>query len=81
MEPKSVVHVNTTTAHLPASITIQFGERRFEEIERYRDIIHNLLASGGLDVKRGYTELHFDENGILQNVQVHVALWKRRRDQ
>ena len=51
-----------------------------EEVDRYVEIFHALLQSGGLSgVKGGKTILHFDGEGIFQGVELDYWPWRRRK--
>lgn len=57
-------------------ITIEIEGMSFEKCERYREIIHILIASGSLDIPYGRTVLHW-ENRMLMMVDGQPTLWKR----
>lgn len=61
-------------------IEIKLEGATLEQTERYRQLITTLIASGALDTKNGSTTLHFDFEGTLQEVEVHVKKWRKPRD-
>ncbi len=63
---------------LPSTITITIAEKQ-EVAERYRGIIHTLIAERAFNIKNGYVNLHFDENGTLHSIEVHKKLWRRKK--
>ena len=51
-----------------------------EETDKYLEIFHVLLSSGGLSgVKGGKTILHFDAEGIFQGVELDYWPWRKRK--
>lgn len=51
-----------------------------QEIARYIEILGVMLEKGALDgVKGGSTVLHFDKDGVFQQLQLDYSPWKRRR--
>ena len=50
-----------------------------EETERCRIIIHNLFTSGVLNIKNGSATLHFDSEGLLQEIRLEKILYKRKK--
>lgn len=47
------------------------------ETERYRDILAVMFANGVMNLRGGSAELHFDQDGILQEIEIKI---KRRRN-
>ncbi len=51
-----------------------------EETDRFREIFHALITTGGLSgVKGGRTILHFDADGIFQGIELDYWPWRRRK--
>lgn len=51
-----------------------------ETLEKYREIMHALVVSGGLSgVKGGQTIIHFDGQGQFQGVQLSYWPWRKRK--
>lgn len=57
-------------------IEIELEGVSFEQTERYREVIHLLIASGALNIRNGKTILHWDQNA-LQGIETDVQLWRR----
>ena len=51
-----------------------------EETEKYLEIFHALLKSGGLSgVKGGKTIIHFDGEGVFQGIELAYWPWRKRK--
>lgn len=63
-----------------AKIEIEIRGYTQEEVDRFREIFHALITTGGLSgVKGGRTILHFDQDGIFQGIELDYWPWKRRK--
>jgi hypothetical protein len=58
-------------------ITFEMEGVTQETTERYRDIIDILIRNGALQVRNGKVILHFDNQGILREMEFHVKRYKR----
>ena len=47
-----------------------------EDTDRYRQAIHTLIAQGVLGLRRGSVTLHFDHEGVIQEIEYHRR-WRR----
>ena len=61
------------------TIILEFDEISPEATERFRQIFVDLIASGGLNIRNGNTTLHFDQNGVMQMVDVYEKRWLKRK--
>ena len=51
-----------------------------QEIDKYVEIFHALLKSGGLSgVRGGKTIIHFDAEGTFQGIELDYWPWRRRK--
>ena len=64
---------------MKGTIKIEIEGISFEETERYREVIHYLILSGGLNIKNGNTTLFFDDIGVLQEVETKAKRWRRNK--
>ena len=62
---------------MKGTIKIEIEGISFEETERYRETVHYLILSGGLNIKNGQTTLFFDNEGVLQEVETKAKRWRR----
>ncbi len=61
------------------TIVLEFEGISQPDAERYRAIFVALFASGGLNVRSGKVELHYDHEGNLQLIETHEKRWVRRK--
>lgn len=61
------------------TIKIEMEGISYQETERYREIIHWLIASGGLNIKNGKTILNFDSEGLIQEITTDATRWRRNK--
>lgn len=47
-----------------------------EQTERLRGIIHTLFEQGLFNLRNGYGIMHFDNDGILRELEIHVKKWR-----
>ena len=62
-----------------AEIKLEFSNLSFDEVERYKEIIHTLITSGALNIKNGKAILNFDHQGILQQITTDMVKYKRNK--
>lgn len=60
-------------------ITLKLDGATLSETERCRLIVHTLFQQGVLNVKNGSVILHFDHEGVLQEIEVHKKQWRRNK--
>ena len=69
-----------TTINLPGIIQVLLPNTPFEEVERCREIIHTLFESDFFKIKNGKATVHFDHQGIVQQIGVDSIRWKRDKN-
>ena len=62
---------------MKGTIVITLEGVSISQTERYRLLIHELFAQGALDIKAGSVTLHFDDVGMMQEVEYN---FKRKRN-
>ena len=48
-----------------------------EETLRLREIIHTLIANGCLNIRNGRAIIHFDNDAVLQQIEIEHIKWRR----
>lgn len=80
MNQLSTQEVQITSYDLPGKISIEFRDTPFENIERYRGIIEILLRQRVFDIRSSQVILHFDHQGILQEIEfARIKIWRREK--
>ena len=61
-------------------IELKIQDTSPEDLQKYLEIFHALLSSGGLSgVRGGKTIIHFDAEGVFQGVELDYWPWRRRK--
>lgn len=60
-------------------ITLRLDGATLSDTERCRVIVHTLFQQGVLNIKNGSAILHFDYEGILQEIEIHKKQWRRNK--
>lgn len=61
------------------TITINLEGVSFEETEKCRRVLHTLISQGLFNIRNGSMNLHFDFEGTLQEIEVHLKKWKKNK--
>ena len=61
------------------TITINLEGVSLEETEKCRLVIHTLITQGLFSIRNGSMNLHFDHEGTLQEIEVHVKKWRKNK--
>lgn len=65
---KIIIHLQTQEAY------------NEEEISKLHEIFNALVETGGLlGMKNGSTNIHFDDKGVFQGINLNYWPWKRRK--
>lgn len=52
--------------------------RLFAEFQRHHDAIRDIIENGAMEVRNGTATLHFDQNGVMQRVDIEQVVYRRK---
>lgn len=64
---------------MQSNITLKFEGLNEQELRRVHDTINTLFERDVFFMKNGQVILHFDHEGILQEIGFNYKRWKRRK--
>lgn len=62
-------------------ITIKLEGIPFPQVERCRQMIHQMFISDVFNVRNGKAILNFDSDGVLADIEISQKTWSRRHEQ
>lgn len=57
-------------------IEIILGGASLEDTERLRLMIHTMFQQGVFNIRNGYAMIHFDHEGLMREIEVHMKKWR-----